>query len=294
MQFSNLSALSLSALKALATTNNAIPTGDKRSKQSWIDALELVDAEIQLENEECTEVAEFLRENPDAEGGFYGEHCSYHTVNETDTWTAELTDAEMEAIAHAADRQQLADKLTKCFQDLWHCDLFADGQFRIEQYTLESGTIGWSKIWNGKSDELSFQLKPDGTLLFFGSATKKEIAAARSVLIAHENSNDKTPANPDVSVIDYGDMTENPTQQEAGSPISNKKGAAAVFAALLCILILAVQAILYTACVIVQAAIHLKNLFGSYNPDYDLFGQLNDMVRSRKASPAKQVQQPAY
>jgi hypothetical protein len=37
----NYSTLSLSELKALAIENNAIPTGDKRSKQSWIDALEL-------------------------------------------------------------------------------------------------------------------------------------------------------------------------------------------------------------------------------------------------------------
>jgi hypothetical protein len=37
----NFSALSMSELKALAATNNVIPTGDKRAKQSWVDALEL-------------------------------------------------------------------------------------------------------------------------------------------------------------------------------------------------------------------------------------------------------------
>jgi hypothetical protein len=85
----NYATYSLSELKALAIEHNAIPAGDKRSKQTWIDALQLVEAEIDLEHEECTEVAEFLRENPDAEGGYFGEHCSYRTINESDIWADE-------------------------------------------------------------------------------------------------------------------------------------------------------------------------------------------------------------
>jgi hypothetical protein len=171
MQFSNLSALSLSELKALATSNNVIPTGDKRSKKAWIDALELFAA------------------------------CE--TIADCDVWVAPETiaDAEMERIAVEADTATTAD-------------------------------------------------------------------------------------SEHVSVTDYVDMPQ--------TPVSDKKGAATVFSSLLCIIILAIQAILTIGCVITQSAIHLKNLFGAYNPDYDIFGQLHDMLRDRKASPAQQAQQPAY
>jgi hypothetical protein len=63
---------------------------------------------------------------------------------------------------------------------------------------------------------------------------------------------------------------------------AQKKGAATVFSALLCILILTVQSIVCIGHAVIQAAIHVKNLFGSYNPDYDLFGRLQDMARDRK------------
>ena len=65
----NYSILSLSELKALAIANNVIPTGDKRAKQSWIDALELV--ALQSTTAELTD--------------------------------SELTDSEMEAAAVAVD-----------------------------------------------------------------------------------------------------------------------------------------------------------------------------------------------
>ena len=148
----NYSILSLSELKALAIENNAIPTGDKRAKQSWIDALEL--AALQS------------------------------------TTAPELTDSEMEAAAVAVD------------------------------------------INNGNTDMWA--------------------------------------ADTELPVTDYGD-------------ISTKKGATTVFASLLCILILAIQAVLCIGCSIIQIAIHIKNLFGRYNPDYDILGQLHDMVRNRKS-----------
>lgn len=177
MQFSNLSALSLSELKALATANNVVPTGDKRSKQTWIDALELA-----LQS------------------------------------TIELTDSEMECIAVAAD---IANDST----DIW----------------------------------------ADAT--------------------------DTTPANP----LPGGAIESLDDIGVGQAPTATKKGAATVFGSLLMILILTIQAVLCIGCVIVQAAIHLKNLFGSYNPDYDLFGQLHDMIRQRKSIvPAQQAQQPAY
>jgi hypothetical protein len=158
----NYSTLSLSALKVLALENNVIPTGDKRAKQSWIDALELVALQ-----------------------------------------STEPDDSE------------------------------PDGS------------------------------EPDSEDIFGGFCNTA-----------------------DVSVINYGDMPETTNQQKTSAPVSNKKGATTVFASLLCILIIAVQAVLYTACLVVQAAIHLKNLFGSYNPNYDLFGQLQDLARQRKLSVA--------
>ncbi len=44
MSNTNLSALSMSELKAIAVELNAVPTSDKRSKQAWIDAIETVQA----------------------------------------------------------------------------------------------------------------------------------------------------------------------------------------------------------------------------------------------------------
>jgi hypothetical protein len=169
----NYSTLSLSELKALATANNVVPTGDKRSKKAWIDALEL---------------------------------ASQPTVAE-DAWVApEMpSEAEQEAISYAADS-----------------------------------------------------------------------ALAQTA--------EPAPVAPEPS----------PAVEQVLHRKSDKKGAATVFGSLLCIILLTIQAVLCIGCVIVQAAIHLKNLFGSYNPDYDLLGQLHDMVRQRKASPAQQAQQPAY
>ncbi len=164
MQFSDLSALSLSELKALATSHNAIPTGDKRAKQTWIDALELAAAA---------------------------------------TTITELSDAEMERVAITVDMATAAE-------------------------------------------------------------------------------------SNDVAVTDYVDMAETPTQTETPTPIAHKKGAASVFAALLCLLILTIQAVLTIGSAALQIAIHLKNLFGAYNPDYDMFGRLQDLVRSRSIVPVEQ------
>jgi CHASE3 domain sensor protein len=59
----NLSALSMSELKALAATNNVVPTGDKRAKQSWIDALELICAcESDAEMEAIAHTADMAKE----------------------------------------------------------------------------------------------------------------------------------------------------------------------------------------------------------------------------------------
>lgn len=188
MQFSNLSALSLSALKVLAAEANVIPTGDKRSKQSWIDALELA--------------------------------ASLETIYE-------LTDAQMECAAVEVD---MAKEIIERLEEL---SVEPENETEAEFEARSGEYIGLSEVLGDIQTEIKAQ--------------------------------------------------------------SNKKGAATVFSALLCILILTVQAVLCIGCVIVQAAIHLKNLFGCYNPDYDLFGQLHDMVRQRKSiAPAKQAQQPAY
>lgn len=179
----NYSTLSLSELKALAISNNAVPTGDKRSKKAWIDALEL---------------------------------ALQPTVSE-DVWVApEMpSHAEQEAISHAADVDE--EEAVDFDQMMDWCD----------QYIAD---------------------------------IKAKAASLPPVKL---------------DVTDYIDVPE------IQSP-SNKKGAATVFGSLLCILILTIQAVLCIGGVIVQAAIHLKNLFGSYNPDYDLLGQLHDMVRQRK------------
>lgn len=81
MNNANLSALSLSALKALAAESGIVVTGDKRSKQTWILAIE----------------SAVVVATPDED-----------TLDDTfdlDGWDAPITipDAEMEAIAHAAD-----------------------------------------------------------------------------------------------------------------------------------------------------------------------------------------------
>ncbi len=95
---------SLSELKVLAAKFNAIPTGDKRSKQTWIAALELVDNKIAHEEEQCSEVAEYLAQNPDAEGGFFGDYCSHHTVSsceepwDSDEDTIEIDDTDADTI----------------------------------------------------------------------------------------------------------------------------------------------------------------------------------------------------
>jgi hypothetical protein len=197
----NYSTYSLSELKALATANNAIPTGDKRSKKAWIDALELA-----LQS------------------------------------TVELTDSEMECAAVAAD---IANDSTDIWAD-------ATDTTPANPLSLKGASLGETpRPLGGSPDHQHFSL-PGGAI---------------------------------ESLDDIG---------VGQAPTATKKGAATVFGSLLMILILTVQAILCVGCVIVQAAIHLKNLFGSYNPDYDLFGQLHDMVRDRKASPAQQAQQPAY
>jgi hypothetical protein len=61
MSNSNLSALSMSELKAIAIELNAVPVNDKRAKQSWIDAIDLIqtlaivpDSSTNLSMEELT------------------------------------------------------------------------------------------------------------------------------------------------------------------------------------------------------------------------------------------------
>lgn len=75
---SALSALSMSELKARALELNVTPTGDKRSKQSWILAIESFVPTVEIADDDTFDL---------------------------DGWDAPVTipDAEMEAIAHAAD-----------------------------------------------------------------------------------------------------------------------------------------------------------------------------------------------
>jgi hypothetical protein len=215
MQFSNLSALSLSELKALATENNVVPTGDKRAKQSWIDAIELFAA--------CETMIEEIHAPTEDEPIDFNEMMAWCDGYIADIATKSvglpqpmateiISDAEMEAIIHTADiAKEIIDRLE---------ELSVEPENETEaEFEARSGEyIGLSEVLGDIQTEIKAQ----------------------------------------------------------------KKGAATVFSALLMILILTVQAILCIGCVVVQAAIHLKNLFGSYNPDYDLFGQLNDMVRRRK------------
>jgi hypothetical protein len=169
----NYSTLSLSALKVLALENNAIPTGDKRAKQSWIDALELFAASETI---------------PD------------------------LSDSQMECHAVEVDMaKEIIDRLEEL-------SIEPDNEAEAEFEARSGEYIGLSEVLGDIQTEIKAQ----------------------------------------------------------------KKGAATVFSALLVILILAIQSVVCIGYAVVRVAIHLKNLFGSYNPDYDLFGQLNDMVRRRK------------
>ncbi len=172
MQFSDLSALSLSELKALATSHNAIPTGDKRAKQTWIDALELLVA------------------------------C------ET------ISDAQMECVAHVVSEAKI------------------ELDERLEQLDAAQPT------------------------------TDEEFEAALS----------ERECLGEVQACDKSD----------------KRGATSVFASLLCLVILVIQAVLVIGAAIVQIAIHIKNLFGAYNPDYDMLGRLQDLARNRSLVPVEQ------
>ncbi len=200
----NYSTLSLSELKALAISNNAIPTGDKRSKQSWIDAIELSQRWVELDGAQPTTDEDF-------EAALSEREC-----------LGEFSDSEMEAMAVAAD------------------------------------------IANGNTDMWA-----------------DESALAQTVELA---SIAPQPAPVVEQVLNCkSDKKRSSSERVSRSWNEPKRGAATVFSALLCILILTVQAVLCIGCVIVHAAIHLKNLFGCYNPNYDLFGQLHDMVRQRKS-----------
>lgn len=209
----NLSALSMSELKALANSNNAIPMGDKRSKQAWIDALELFAA--------CETVIEEIHAPIEDELIDFDEMMVWCDSYIADIATKSVglpkpmaintvSDAEMEAIAHTADMaKEIIDRLE---------ELSIEPNNEAEFEARSGEYIGLSEVLGEIQTEIKAQ----------------------------------------------------------------KKGAATVFGALLVILILAIQSIVCIGYAVIQSAIHVKNLFGSYNPDYDLFGRLHDMVRQRK------------
>lgn len=211
----NLSALSMSELKALASSNNAIPTGDKRSKQAWIDALELFAA--------CETVIEEIHAPIEDELIDFDEMMVWCDSYIADIATKSVglpkpmaintvSDAEMEVIAHTADMaKEIIDRLEEL-------SIEPDNETEAEFEARSGEYIGLSEVLGEIQTEIKAQ----------------------------------------------------------------KKGAATVFGALLVILILAIQSIVCIGYAVIQSAIHIKNLFGSYNPDYDLFGQLNDMARQRK------------
>jgi hypothetical protein len=72
----NYSTYSLSELKALAIEHNAIPTGDKRSKQTWVDALELVALQSITEPESTESEAECTAVTADITTAADSEHVS--------------------------------------------------------------------------------------------------------------------------------------------------------------------------------------------------------------------------
>jgi hypothetical protein len=170
--------LTLSELKVLAAQNNAIPTGDKRSKQSWIDALELA--------------------------------ASLETIIE-DAWVApEMpSHAEQEAISYAVD-------------------IWADTESALTQ----------------TSELPAEMLQP--------------VQAIEKVL------NHK--------------------------PDTTKKPAATIVFTLLCAIAIIIRSAFTIAAAAIRACIHLRNMFGKYNPDYDLWYQLTQ----RLTAPIEQPDRPAY
>ena len=97
MSNSTLPALSLSALKALAATLNAVPTGDKRSKQSWVAAIETA------QSAETIDLNEPMYDpKPEAAHIMGDEWITPETVS----------DVEMEQIAHTADKSALTQNPT--------------------------------------------------------------------------------------------------------------------------------------------------------------------------------------
>ena len=101
MTLSNLSALSMTALKAKASEMGVVPTGDKRVKQSWIDCLETAqpvsDAEMEMVAHAADVAAETVSDDElsDAEMEM--------VAHAADVASATVSDVEMEMIAHAAD-----------------------------------------------------------------------------------------------------------------------------------------------------------------------------------------------
>jgi hypothetical protein len=157
--------LSLSELKVLAAQNNVIPTGDKRSKQSWIDALELA--------------------------------ASLETIQEIEP--AETIDIAV---------------------DIWTIDTPVESE--------------------------------------------------------------PTPANPLL-----GGAIE--SEIHIGVGRASKKGAATIFITLLCAIAITIRSAFTVAAAAIRACIHLRNMFGSYNPDYDFLYQLTLL-----AAPVEHPSRPAY
>lgn len=129
MTNANLSALSMTELKALAAESGAIPTGDKRSKQSWIAAIE----SVALVAAPDDDTLEDIRLCPHPEG--LTDLCEEDDTFDVDDWDAPvaLPDAEMEAIAHAADIAP--KKAAKSLSALIKCEL---GESALEQTDFES------------------------------------------------------------------------------------------------------------------------------------------------------------
>jgi hypothetical protein len=72
---------------------------------------------------------------------------------------------------------------------------------------------------------------------------------------------------------------------------SSKKGAATVIVTLLCAIAIIIRSTFTIASAAIRACIHLTSMFGRYNPNYDLWYQLQLLIEQRKqpliAAPAQ-------
>lgn len=244
MQSSNLSALSIPELKAIAAQLDCTLNGDKRSKQSWIDAITIAQ-EIESIVEPTTE--------EEAEIAMSQIQCLQEILCEV-----------IETEIHANDEESDGS-------DPESGDIF--GGFGDDDIVaaIPDSTIGLTDLQLLAEVDINMGLSDSqmecAAVAFDFSQPKPAAAPARSKkslnsLIVNELASHSTAAH-------------FPLSQPKTSHTSSKKGAVTVIGALLCLLIFALTSVCTIAHTIVKyTAIIIQMFVGGYNIDYDFWYQI--------------------